>query len=150
MHTADFFTNLSHFVKLGALLADIPPIPGWLWAMIAPSDVLGNGISRTACGAGSRTSQPCPLDRTLAFLDPLLRRAALVVKGDDALSWPRQVGHDEADARVKLTRMPLDLRYDTARLFLALRLIGEAGVVPAHLVRRSPDWTLEQVSDLVL
>src|SRR6516164_5582106 len=46
--------------------------------------------------------------------------------------------------------MPLDLRYDTARLFPALRLIAEAGVVAAHLVRRSPDWTLEQVSDLVL
>ena len=71
--------------------------------------------------------------RVLALLDVLLRRAALVVEGDDALSWPRQVGHDEADARVKLTRMPLDLRYDTARLFPALRLIAEAGVVAAHL-----------------
>src|SRR5205823_10250001 len=48
-----------------------------------------------------------PLDRPLSFLDVLLRGAAMVVEGDDALSRPRQVGDDEADARVKLARMPL-------------------------------------------
>ena len=35
-----------------------------------------------------------------AFPDPLLRRAALVGEGDGALGRSRQVGHDEADARV--------------------------------------------------
>jgi hypothetical protein len=38
----------------------------------------------------------------------LFRRAALVVERDDALGWPRQVGDDEADTRVKLARMPFD------------------------------------------
>ena len=50
----------------------------------------------------------------------------------------------------KLARMPLDLGHDAARLAPALRLIAEAGVVAAHLVRRSPDRALEQVSDPVL
>ena len=52
--------------------------------------------------------QPGPLDGVLAFLDVLFRRAALIVKGDDALSTAREVGHDKADARVQLTWMPLD------------------------------------------
>jgi hypothetical protein len=60
--------------------------------------------------------RPRPLDRALSVFDPLLRRAALVVEGDDALGRPRQVGHNETDARVKLARMPLDLGYDAARL----------------------------------
>src|SRR6266404_157372 len=51
---------------------------------------------------------------------------------------------------VKLARMPLDLRHDTARLLPALRLIAEVGEVAAHLVRRSTDRAYEQVSDLVL
>src|SRR5882762_4410289 len=46
--------------------------------------------------------------------------------------------------------MPLDLGQDTARLFPALRLIAEAGVVAAHLMRWSPDRALEQVSNLFL
>jgi hypothetical protein len=42
--------------------------------------------------------------------------------------------------------MPLDLRHDTTRFVPALRPIAEAGEVPAHLVRRSPDRALQQVS----
>jgi hypothetical protein len=39
---------------------------------------------QTHCVGGERSArQPRPLDRTLAFLDPLLGRAALVVEGDD-------------------------------------------------------------------
>jgi hypothetical protein len=58
--------------------------------------------------------------------------------------------HDEANARIKLARMPLDLGDDTPRLPPALRLIAEAEVIAAHLVRRAPDRALEQVSDPVL
>jgi hypothetical protein len=46
--------------------------------------------------------------------------------------------------------MPLDLRHDPPGFLPALRLIAETGVIAAHLVRRSPDRALEQVSDLVL
>src|SRR5207302_538731 len=88
-----------------------------------------------------------PFDRALSFLDPLLRRAPLVVEGDDPLGRPRQVGHDEADAWVKLTRMPFDLGHDAARLVPALRLIGEAGIVPAQL---SPDRALQKIADPAL
>jgi hypothetical protein len=63
---------------------------------------------------------------------------------------PWQNGDDEPDTRVKLTRVPLDLRHHTPRLFPALYLIAEAGVVASHLVRRSPDRApdraLEQVA----
>jgi hypothetical protein len=57
---------------------------------------------------------------------------------------------DEADARVQLARVPLDLGHDVARLVPALRPIGEAGVVAPHLMRRSPNRALEQVPDPVL
>jgi hypothetical protein len=47
----------------------------------------------------------------------LLRCAALVVEGDNALGRPRQVGDDKADARVKLVGVPLDLRHDLPGFF---------------------------------
>src|SRR5260370_1245498 len=59
-------------------------------------------------------------------------------------------GADEADPGIKRVRMPLDLGYSQARLGSACRVIAEVGVVPTHLVRRSPDRTLEQIADPVL
>jgi hypothetical protein len=47
----------------------------------------------------------------------LLRCTALVVEGDDALGWSRQAGDDEADMRVKLAGMPLDLGHHPAVFF---------------------------------
>src|SRR5206468_9139211 len=44
----------------------------------------------------------------------------------------------------------VDLRHDPPGFLPALRLIAEAGEVAAHLVRRSPNRALEQVSDPVL
>jgi len=46
--------------------------------------------------------------------------------------------------------MPLDLGHDAAWLIPALRLIAEAGVVAANLMRRSPDRALQQVADPTL
>ena len=94
--------------------------------------------------------QPRLLDRALALFDPLLACAALVVEGDDRLGRARQVGDLEADARIKLVRVPLDFGDHPARLGPASRLIAEIGMEPAHLVRRSPNRTLEQVADPVL
>jgi hypothetical protein len=54
------------------------------------------------------TRQPRPLDHALTFFDPLLARPAFVVEGDDPLGGTAHVGDDEADARNKLARMPLD------------------------------------------
>src|SRR5215813_13334941 len=107
-------------------------------------------LEANGVGGEGATGQPGPFDRALAFLDPLLRRATLVVKADNALGRPRQVGHDEADSWVKLFRMPLDLGYDTAGLLPALRLIAEAGEVAPYLLRRSPGRALHQVGDPVL
>ena len=42
--------------------------------------------------------QPCPLDRALAFLDPLLARPALVIERNDPLGRAAHIRHDEADA----------------------------------------------------
>ena len=46
---------------------------------------------------------------TLVFFDPLLAGAAVVVEGNDALGWSCRLVDDEADAWIKLARMPLDL-----------------------------------------
>ena len=51
--------------------------------------------------------QPRPADRTLAFLDPLLGRAALIVECDNPFCRARQIGDDEADAGIKLAWMPV-------------------------------------------
>src|SRR5437763_14379236 len=108
-------------------------------------ELKANGV-----GGQGTARQPSPFDRALALFDPLLRRAALVVEGHDTLGRPRQISHDEPDARIKLAGVPLDLGHDTPRLSPALRLIAEAGEVASHLVRRSPDRALEQVPDLFL
>jgi hypothetical protein len=47
----------------------------------------------------------------------LLRCATLIVEGNDALGRPRQIGDDEADTRVKLAQMPLDLGHHPAAFF---------------------------------
>jgi hypothetical protein len=54
--------------------------------------------------------------RVLALLDVLLRRAALVVEGDNAFGRPRQVGDDEADARVPLSLQIVGRCFDEATL----------------------------------
>ena len=105
---------------------------------------------RTAVGGQGTARQPGPFDRALALFDPLLRRAALVVKGHDALGRPRQIGHDEPDAWTNLAGVPLDLGHDTPRLPPALRLIAEGGEVAAQLMRRSSNRALGQVSDFAL
>jgi hypothetical protein len=46
--------------------------------------------------------------------------------------------------------MPLDLGNYGARLSPACCLVGEVGVVPPDLVRRSSDRALEQIADPVL
>src|SRR6516164_3554714 len=99
---------------------------------------------RVGCERPARQSRP--LDRTFAFFDPLLARAAPVVEGHNILGWTAHVGHDEADARIKLPRMPLDLGNDTAWLDPDRSLVTEAGMIPAHLIRGTADRPLEQVA----
>jgi len=82
----------------------------------------GMELEANRIGGEGAARQAGPLDRALALLDPLLGRAALVVERDDALGRPHQVGDNEADARIKLAGVPLDLGHDPARLGPALRL----------------------------
>jgi hypothetical protein len=67
-------------------------------------EVVGERMEVKMDGVGGQGTarQPGALDRTLALFDPLLGRAALVVEGHDALGRPRQIRHDERDARIKL------------------------------------------------
>jgi hypothetical protein len=46
--------------------------------------------------------------------------------------------------------MPLDFGDHPARLGPASSLIGEIGIEPKHLVRRSPNRALEQIADPIL
>ncbi len=78
----------------------------------------------------------------LAYLDPLLGGATLVVESNDPFGGTAHVGHDKADPGIKFARMPLDLGDHPARLCPTSCLIGEVGVVSSDFVRRSPDWTL--------
>ncbi len=48
-----------------------------------------------------------PLDRAIAFLDPLLASPAVVTKGNNAIGWTARVRYYEADARIKFSTMPL-------------------------------------------
>src|SRR5262245_32335634 len=94
--------------------------------------------------------QPRPFDRAFAFLDPLLACPALVVESNDALDRAAHVRHEEADAGIKFSGMPLDLGDNPPRLGPGSGLIAEIGMEPAHMVRRSSDWAREQIADPAL
>src|SRR5262249_15549963 len=93
---------------------------------------------------------PRPLDRVLPFLDPLLRRPAPVVEGDDPLGGAAEVRDDEAHAGVQLARMPLDLRDDPTRSTPALRPVAEARIEAPDVVRGATDGPREERGDLRL
>src|SRR5262249_31327415 len=92
--------------------------------------------------------QSRPFDRALAFLDPLLARAALVVERDHALGRAAHVRHDEADAGIKFSGMPLDMGDTPRRPAPGAGLIAKFGMEPAHMVRRSSDWARKQIVPL--
>ena len=58
-----------------------------------PRKIVGERMKLEPHGVGRErpARQPRPLDRALALFDPLLCRAALVVKGDDSLGRIRLV-----------------------------------------------------------
>ena len=100
---------------------------------------------------GERSArQSRPLDRAFALLDPLLARPALVVESNYALGRAAHVRHDEADAGIKFSRMPLDLGDNPPRLGPGSGLIAEIGMEPAHMVWRSSDLAREQIADPAL
>ena len=101
---------------------------------LKPDGIGGEGAARQPYGV-------------LAFPDPLLGCAALIIEADDPFGRARQVGYDEANTRIKLARMPLDLCHHTARHLPALRLIAEVGVKAADLMRRATDRAFERMSD---
>ena len=86
----------------------------------------------------------------VAFLDPLLGRAALIVECDDPLGGSAQVGYNEPDARVQLTRMPLELGDDAAGFVPGRGLIAEAGMIPANIIGRPADGAFQQMGDAAL
>src|SRR6516225_11067597 len=95
---------------------------------------------------GERSArQSLPLDRAFALRDPLLARPAFVVESNDAFGRAAHVRHDEADAGIKLSGMPLDLGDNPPRLGP-----GSGLMEPAHMVRRSSDWAREQITDPAL
>jgi hypothetical protein len=75
------------------------------------AEIVGERVKLKPHGIGSErlARQPRPLDRALAFLDPLLAGAALIEEDDNPLGRAGQVGDDEADARIKLARMPFPI-----------------------------------------
>jgi len=75
------------------------------------AEIVGERVKLTPPGIGGErpARQPRPSDRTLAFIDRLLRHAALIVEGDNPLGRSAHVRHDEADAGIKLAWVPLDL-----------------------------------------
>ena len=111
------------------------------------AEIVGERMKLETHGVGRERSarQPRPLDRALAFLDPLLARPALVVEGNDALGRAAHVRHDKADARIQFARMPLDLGDHPARLGPGCGLIAEIGMEPTDFIGRSSDRTLDQV-----
>ncbi len=99
---------------------------------------------------GVNASNPRPFDRVLAFLDPLFRRAPVIIESDDPFSGTAQVSHDEADTGVKFAGVPFDLGNDTAFLVPRSDLIAEAGVITPYMVRRTANGARQQMGNAFL
>ena len=66
-------------------------------------------------GSEAVTGETRPVGGAFAFLDPLLRRPALVVEADDSPVCPGERRDDEAHPRKQLAEMVLDLGDDPSR-----------------------------------
>ena len=93
------------------------------------------------------TREPRPLDRSFALFYPLLSRPALVVEPDDILRRMTQVRDNESNAREQLSEVPLHFGDNPTRTRPTRRLVVEALVESLHVVRRTPDRPLEQMTD---
>ena len=94
--------------------------------------------------------QPHPFDLVLAFLDVLLRFAALIVEGDHPLGWSGEIGDDKANTGIQFARMPFYLGHNAPLSLPASCLITETGVIAPHIVRRATDRAGEQMGDAFL
>lgn len=90
--------------------------------------------------------QAHPVDLLLDFLDMLFGCATLIVEVDNPVRVHRQIGHDKADAREQLAGMPFNLGDDAAWLVPRRRLILEVTVNAPHMIGRTSDRALEQMT----
>jgi len=67
-------------------------------------------------GGEAVTREPRPGDRVLAFLDLLLRRAALIIERHHRVGGARHIGDNAADPRIEFAGVPLHLHKYTIRL----------------------------------
>src|SRR5712692_5508239 len=96
------------------------------------------------------TREPGPMRRLLAFLDPLLGCAPLIIEPHYRPAGQAQVRDDKADSREQLALMVLDLGDDPSRLRPAPRLEREA-LVAHQWLAAGPSWGPEQdLGDLPL
>src|SRR2546426_4974814 len=88
--------------------------------------------------------------RLLAFFDPLLGRAPLVIETHYRPAGQAQVCDDKADSRKQFPEVELHLRYYSPRHLPTGRLVEKA-LVPDHwLVARSADGTRQQLRNVPL
>src|ERR1022692_4864330 len=94
-------------------------------------------------GPEMMAAQPRHLHRLLAFFDPLLRRASLVVETDHSPAVRPQVGHDESDSGEQLPKVELHLRHHPTRRLPTRRLVEKA-LVPDHGFMTGPSYRPRQ------
>jgi hypothetical protein len=94
--------------------------------------------------------EPRPAERVLALFDPLLSRPTAVIELDHSPVGSTKVGHDEADAAIKPTLVPLGLGDHPTGSGPALGLVVEAGVGHDRLLGWSTDRPLEELADPLL
>src|SRR5713226_3420161 len=86
----------------------------------------------------------------LAFLDPLLGRATLIIEAHYRPAGQAQVRDDKADSREQFPEVELHLRHHPPRRLTTGRLVEKA-LVPDHwLVARSPHAPRQQFRNVPL
>src|SRR5882762_2245886 len=86
----------------------------------------------------------------LAFLDPLLGCAPLIIEAHYRPAWQAQVRDDKADSREQFPEVELHLRYYSPRHLPTGRLVEKA-LVPDHgLVARSSHRARQQLRNVPL
>src|ERR1700680_2758363 len=95
------------------------------------------------------TREPGPMRRLLAFLDPLLGCAPLIVEPHYRPARQAQISDDEADSREQFPEVELHLRHYSPRHLPTGRLVEKA-LVPDHwLVARSSHGSRQQEPPMI-
>ena len=96
------------------------------------------------------TRLPCPFQGVLAFLDPLLGCASLIVELDHIAGFPAEICHDKTDTWEQFICVPFHFRYDSSGFTPTGCLILETAIPDNRPLRWATNRTGQQMVNMLV